>query len=329
MGRMMMIAAALVAMPAAAKADWIHKPTGLRVPDRIGDDLVKGETRDASNGAQSNIWVQYGAGDDLATLYVYRSAYPDAGLWFHRTEAAMRGAVGLSGDVPPPAERTLFGAAAPNALRQVYTLDGATKGFRSTALLIVNHGEWLMKIRLSSRTLDAAALGERLDRFVAAMKVKTAEANPIARVADCAGPAPAATATAVTDQDARMGLLVGGGVVAQMAARGSSGLAKDEANWCRDREEALAKIATVYRAKAGGDWVMLIGDSGVAAATASSLFPDKARLTGLFLQTPDQTALLEAYDRPPAPDAAIREVLGPVMSGQRAPIASIGVKDKR
>jgi hypothetical protein len=327
--RTVIIAVALAAMPAAAKAEWVHKPTGLRVPDKIGDDLVKGEVRDASNGKQTNIWVQYGTDGDLATLYVYRSAYPDAGLWFQRTEAAMRGNVGLSGDLPPPAEVALFGAAAPNALRQVYTLDGSTNGFRSTAVLIVNHGEWLIKVRLSSTTLDATALGERLDRFVVAMKVKKAADNPLAKIADCNAPVAPATATAVTDSKARMGLLVGGGVVAQMAARGSAGLAQDDANWCRDPDPALAKIATVYRAKAGDDWVMLIGDSGVAAATAQSLLGDQPKLTGLFLQTPEQTALLEAFDRAPAPDTAVREVLGPVMSGQRAPIASISTDAKR
>ncbi|PCD02916.1 hypothetical protein COC42_00250 [Sphingomonas spermidinifaciens] len=325
-----MIAAALVAVPATAKADWVHKPTGLRVPDAIGDDFRKGETRDASDGKQANIWVQYGTDEDAATLYVYRSAYPDAGLWFHRTEAAMRGNVGLSGDLPPPWEVTLFGAAAPNGLRQVYTLDGRTKGFRSTALLIVNHGEWLIKVRLSSRSLDAQALDGRLDRFVAAMRLGKADDNPLAHIAECEGAAPPATiSTPVTDTAEQMRTLVEGGALAQMAARGASGPAKDDSGWCRVRDDRLAPIATVFRERDGANWVMLIGDSGIAAATRPTLIDTKPKLSGLFLQTHDQTALIEAYDRPPAPEAAISGALGPVLSGQRKPIASISMDDKK
>lgn len=321
--RMALTAAVIAILPGVARADWVHKPTGLRVPDRIGDDLSKGETRDASGGEQANIWVQYGTGDDAATLYVYRSAYPDAGLWFHRTETAMRGNVGLAGDSPPPTELKLFGAAVPNALRQTYALDSAAKGYRSTALMIVNHGEWLLKIRLSSKSLDAGALGERLDRFAASMRIDSAETGSIAHVADCtAAPSPA-IATPVTDRDEQMRTLVEGGTIAQMAARGSTGLAKNETNWCRESNAALAPIATLYRAKGGSDWIMLIGDSGVAATTASTFIETKPKRSGLFLQTPTSTALIGAFEQPPAVDVAIRDYLGPVLSGRRQPIASV------
>lgn len=325
-----LVAALAVAAPASASAEWVHGPSGIRVPDRIGDDLVKGEVRDASDGKQTNVWVQYGAAGDLATIYVYRSAFPDAGLWFHRTEAAMRGNVGLT-DAAAPVEATLFGAAAPNALRQVYTLDGS-KGFRSTALLFVNHGEWLVKVRLSSQALDAAALGARLDRLVAAMTVPApapAKARPIGRVGDCADAIPAgAPAKVVDDRKARTRVLVEGGAAAQIAARGQSGLAAGAVGWCRQRDPRLDPFATLFRTSAGADWILLIGDSGVAAATAGTLTPNGPKHAGLFLATPERTALIDAFEQTPPIEAGIVGHVLPVLQGKRGTSGAIETDPK-
>lgn len=201
-------AALLLSTPAEAQRQidlvpgqaWIHESTGFGFAPRVdGFDRQKltdyGET-------QSDISFAYrdAATGTFATLYVFRAGLPDVVIWGDRAEASLLANAPQNYGATSPSQRR-WSAFSPwpnsrNAgLRLVYPLSG--KGLKSTGLILVRHGEWLIKVRMSSQRLDAAQLEARMTSFLAAMAFPAPRqgAKPVYQVKPCATPLPTTRVT--------------------------------------------------------------------------------------------------------------------------------------
>lgn len=313
------LAALALAAPAQAQEMWQHAGSGVSLPRTIGE-MTLGQERDLSAGAGVDVILQYGFGDTLVTFYVYRSAYPNAAIWFERTRLAMNTNVGSGGTAAAPRPFTFGGASAPNGLREEIALSGN----RATAVAIAQVGEWLVKARITSASLDRDAVSARMDQLLGAVRL--------------AGPVPAPLPLAVPalcGDDVRMrGDRIGNlresdtaaalmaAVLGDAEARGRGGLAGEPQSWCRvARTEVPNEFGTVYRRRDGNGWVVLLGDSGKAAAALALDAPGRAR-AGLIAVTPGSTQAVAVYEGIPDPDQAVPVAL-PVVVGQATGMAQI------
>lgn len=316
-------ALALLALAAPARAQdmWTHSGSGVSLP-RIISEMRLRETRDLSRGGGFDVILQYGDSTTPVTVYVYRSAYPNAAMWFERTRLAMNSHVGSGERAADPRPFTLGGAAAPNGLREEISLPSG-----ATAVAIAHRGQWMVKLRMTSTSLDRAALAARMDQLISAFRF-TGEATapiPLAVPGMCDGNArmegdrirnvagePLAAATVT-------------GIIAYGEARGISGLATEPQQWCRATIEALpAQFGSFYRRRDGNGWVALMGDSGMAIAALPIEVPGRAR-AALYTSSPAATRVVAAYEGMPAPAEAIMAAL-PVLVGQASGIAEIGTE---
>lgn len=300
--------------PAAAQA-WRHQQSGISVAT-VPDGLRVGRATDNRRDG-SDVFIQLGSDDEPVTLYVYRSAYPGAAIWFERTRLAMRTNVGASTSNVAPRSFTLGAATAPNGLREEIDIPEGGR-WRATAVAIVQYGEWMVKARLTSRGANAETLRRRMDALLAALRFPaTAPAAHPLIVPSACGDANAMRGRGRnrSGEDAVMGGIFLVGLHAE--ARGREGLVANPAAWCRDTSGHPAELVSLYRRRDGGAWVALISDSGVAAGAEA--IDDKAMA---FAATPSATIFMQMFSGVPAPDPVIEASI-PYLTGRAQGMASV------
>ena len=154
---------------------WHHRGSGITVPATI-DGMRRGEQRDLSRGGEFDVTTQFGTSDEPVTVYIYRSAYPNVALWFERTRRAMNENLRSQEIDAAPRSFALAGGA-PNGLREEFELPAGGR-FRSTAVAMAQTGEWIVKVRITSRSLDRAAIAARMDALLAAMRLPDGRPEP-------------------------------------------------------------------------------------------------------------------------------------------------------
>jgi hypothetical protein len=318
------LVAAAVATPADAQdGGWRHEASGISVPQTIGD-MSLGAVRDASGGGNHDVILQFGEGRNPVTLYVYRSAYPNAALWFERTRHAMNLHVGAQGSDAAPNSFTLGGASAPNGLREDIALP-AGGNFRATSVAIAQIGEWIVKARVSSATLDSRAVAERMDRLLAALRFSRATPAPLPLLV----PPPCQDANRMrgsridAPSEAAVAAGLANAITAYAEARGSGGLAAEPGNWCREASQIPAQYGSIYRQRAGSEWVALVGDAG-SAVSGRRLVAAQGPGAATFVSTVSGTSVAALYDDMPSPDAATVEAL-PILAGQAAGLGGVSI----
>lgn len=322
-------AAQSVLQPAPAQnASWTHAKSGISLPLAIGD-MRRGAERDLSNGAGNDVTIQYGSDTEPVTVYVYRSAYPNPALWFERTRHAIGVNVGMTTQDVAPRSFTIGQSAAPNGLREEIALPPGGQ-WKSTAVAIAQAGEWMIKARITSQTLDGLAVSRKMDSLLGAVRLARVPPKPLPlivpppceRAADLDGK----RLSGDLQQEIISAGMTGFGVL--HASRGAVGLAADPASWCRESTQIPAQYASVYRANAGKEWVALVGDSGMAV---SARMVEQGRgatpAAATFGSNATRTALVAVFDNIPHPDAAVIEAL-PVAAGQQPGLVSVSAEAK-
>jgi hypothetical protein len=316
----LLVAALAVLAPDAALAEsWRHGPSGVSIPD-LPDGLHTGRVTD-SRGDGSDVFIQLGRDNEPVTFYVYRSAFPNPALWFERTRLAMNVHVGSGNAGADPRAFTLGGASAPNGLREEIVLAPGNT-FRTTAVAIAQYGEWMVKVRITSASLDRDGIRARMDRLLAAIHLPGAVPAPVPLLVPGLCPDEnrmSGRMRQTSDEDvavARAALRR-----AHDNARGRGGLAAEPAGWCRERSGFPTEYGTVYRQRDGRAWTVLLGDSGLAVSALPIDVPD-ADGAATFTATSAVTALARIYDHMPSPDEAIDPAV-PVLVGRERPAAQI------
>lgn len=300
----LLLAFSALALPSLASAQaWRHQPSGVSLA-AVPEGMRLGGETDNRRDASDVIIQLAGSERELVTLYVYRSAYPGAALWFERTRLAMRANIGAPTTGVAPRSFTLGAASAPNGLREEINLPAGGR-WRATAVTIAQYGEWIVKVRITSTTEDAAVLARRMDALLAALRFPAAApvAHPLTVPAAC-GDANrmGGRARAGSGEDTMMaGIML---TRTHAEARGREGLVANPAAWCRDSSGHAVEIVSLYRRRDGRAWVALLGDSGLAVG--ADTIDDQAMS---FAATPSATIFVQMFDAIPAPDPAIESAI--------------------
>lgn len=250
-----------------------HENSGITLPASLiglprneGQEYVK---------PQLDVAFRYFPADtsEEVSVYIYRVTTGVPSLWFDVSSRSVeqRQSFGRKTRFDMPLTFTPPGQTTASGLKVAWTLSDAP--YRSTALAIVPIGEWLVKIRYSSATLETASLVRRLDEAIVGIgwpgKVKAA---PIASaIEDCNQPLKLRGASKPVKADGASTLLD-----AMTASLAGDKKAKDKPDesppvlWCRDT--AVKAPASVYRPIGTDDsYLLAFTDSGQAVWARPSL----------------------------------------------------------
>ncbi|WP_126013200.1 hypothetical protein [Sphingomonas sp. ABOLH] len=237
------------------------KHSGITTPAQL-DGIARVGVRQFGD-QELDVFAKYENGEDMITVYVYRSLTGSVPVWFDRARASVEQRRELFGNVAPvvPTAFTPPGQSTASGLMAGWTLNKPP--YRGTALAILPVGEWLVKVRYSSSKMDGAAVAARIPAILGALAwPRTIPAAPAAApVAACATPLVFdAAATAVTDPKAIQSAALTGGLIAA-AADGKGTPPATAPLWCRD--PAPAPFGAAYRENAEPEgYLLAISDSG-------------------------------------------------------------------
>lgn len=293
-----------------AKAGWQQADTGIILMPVLAG-LTRTEIADTGTDGLDLV-AQYDDGKDdvVATIFLFQPGLASAPIWFDRSRTTIE-----TRDIyrieaaPPSASFAPPGWAAKAGLRATYA-SGST--LRSTAVAMAPIGDWLIGIRLSSKSLDAAALDRTLDAVIGQIRWPKQPRDTIAAeaVMDCASKL-ALTKARVLKADMTEALI--GGTLATMAHDPDRKTEEKipPVRYCRDAVDAAW---TIYRAD-GSDrgYVLALNDAGraisVQPSLAALLMGGKPRLSVNLLEL-GHTDTFAPIDRLPPPAQLITMIDG-------------------
>ncbi len=306
-----------IAVPADAAYD--HAPSGLEAPATVGGFQRESVTRFGEG--DFNVWATYQdrATGTTATVYFYRTGLSNVSIWADRAVAAMTENPQFAGIAPDQAIAGTYtpvnGSGADTGYRSVFPISDSQ--FTATGLAIHAQDAWLVKIRMSSRSLDAAALDERLGQLLTELPApEVAErSSPIAAIAPCATSLKLKKSKRA-EPDMTMSLLQG--AVSAMIASGELQPKPGDVS-VGDRSQSYCRDAgspgdlAVYRWDGTDDrYIIAMGDSGVFASVGrndlGTLSDGKARYTA-SLHLNDADLEFAPFTTMPPPSQAMEVVM--------------------
>jgi len=307
----------------AAPADraWRHEASGFTFPPSIGA-FVRQDIRDLSGNKQTDLGGSYRdpATGTLATVYLYRPAMPLAPLWFDVANWYIRRNMRFAPVTPWEEVKSFAVAGQPQSpnLRQVYAI-GAVG--RSSGVVVVPLGQWLVKVRMTSSNLEPRALDAILDSFTHALgwpnKMPMAAAANI--IASCTGRLSEARADEIRQDSAVV--IVGASLGTVERNKWDKREPLDWPRICRD-DSRTDYIYPIYQLNEGGDgFLIAVGDNGtlivarsdpLSADLAKELARDKAAEAAPFyrvtLMTGERWDQFPAFSRLPSVEQAFEVV---------------------
>ena len=282
---------------------WRHAQSGISL--EVPADLRLGRVTDARNDG-TDVSVQLGSGRTVATFFVFRPAYPNVAMWYERARSAMSRSFGLSAAATPRLF-ALPGTAGTNGMREELDVSQTPSqqfpDARATAVALAGQGEWMIKVRITSATIDRAQITRVLDSILAGVRVSNAaaQAHPMTLPEAC----PAAVAFNGRAASGSGGNAAGPESLQAInaAVRGQSGLAADPGSWCRLRTALPEAAVSVFARRDGTGWVALVGDFGAAITGMRTGAPGTAAV--LYGSTSSGNRLLSTYDDLPAPASEV------------------------
>ncbi len=322
----LMTAVALgLAMPAAARdlavptdKGWKHAETGLILLPQLAG-MSRTALTDATQ-TEHDVAAQYDTPDKstFATIYLFHPAIADVSMWFDRSQTALETRDLFKNASPATADPITFavgGAKTASSMRQVYATPA--EQYRSTALLVVPVGEWIVSVRMSAKALTAVQLDARLQQVIAAIRWPTA----VGTEAPAAAPVKVCT-TLLTFGKAELAKPDGADLL--MSLMGSSLAAKKaEAKseptvrtiWCRDGDERTEY--GMYRSDGAlTSYVLALYDAGRVVSVYPSLMGqiNKTGVYSVSLEDVEGTvSAFPSFSALPSP----KQVWSLIQSGQR------------
>ncbi len=271
------------AISASAGQPYRFKHSGLTVPATL--EGMPRRAIEQFGTDELDVFANYERGSDAITIYVYRNVSGAVPVWFDRASASVETRRDMYGIVTAAGPATAFtppGQSVASGLMGAWSV--TQPPYRGTGLALLPMGDWLVKVRYSSATLDGAGIAARLPAILAALTWPTglAAAAPGQPIADCTTPLDfPKKAKLVRDEKSNMmsGLL--GGMLQSMASDklaekdAPDTQAQKPATWCRD--PGPSPVGAVYRRDAALDsYLLAFSDAGRGAWVA----PD---MSGLLL----------------------------------------------
>ncbi|MBH0113135.1 hypothetical protein I5E68_09275 [Novosphingobium sp. YJ-S2-02] len=307
---------------APVDAEWYHGLTGYAFEPEVAG-FARLEIQDLGK-AQLDISSTYSdeATQTEATVYLFHAGLADASVWHDRILATMAsGKLGTLGTAA--ANTTIFTppSGQPDAgIRTVAPLSGESA--RSTGVAIYPFADWLLAVRMTSHSLQAADLDTRLSAFVTAFSaphapIGAAKAYAI-KACDNALPQKTAKIYKPTMMDALLGATIG--AAPKDETYDSGALPAKDADWCRD--PASTADYGVYRSKGTRKhYIVAVSDAGMTASvgeeTLSGLVNESSAPSyQMIVRTVDHAYAYPRFTRLPS----VKQVMTQIIKGQ--PISS-------
>lgn len=310
-------------------ATWSHDRSGLTLPAVVAG-FARGDSKQYDDDGY-NIGIAFRDPDSgsWADLFIYRAAPASIAVWGDRAAAAMF-ANPMLGDVDLNTVKiTRFtppnGAGEKSGLKIVTP----TKGdLTSSGLALYLHDGWLVKLRMSSKTLDAATLEAKMGDFIGALTLPAASrpTPAFAEIQNCAAPIKSGKKAKLVKLDVMGSLMIGGilGVAhdkkLEEADTGEADGRKDPV-WCRD-PASQPQYGVYRRVDDTEGYLIALGDTGTSLSVGSFdvgplMTPSKG-----FLVTQSDGVTEQVYppfDKLPTPDQALG------LPGTVSPVFSAGL----
>lgn len=308
---------------------WSHDRSGLTLLGTLAGFERTGSKQYDEDGYNIGVNFRDNATGSWADLFIYRASPASVAVWGDRAASGMF-ANPMLGDVDVAAVRVARftppnGAGADSGLRIVSPVKG---DLSASGLAIYLHDGWLVKLRMSSRTLDAAALEARMSEFVSGLNLPAAArpAVPFLEIADCAAPLKQGKKAKMSKLDMMSTIMLGGtlGVVhgkklEEAEAAAASGA--PDAVWCRD--PASQPQYGIYRRSGADDSYLIgLGDTGTSLSVGSYDLGPLLKPSRGFLVTQSDGVTEQVYppfDRMPSPGQAL------ALPGNVGPVFSAGL----
>lgn len=252
-----------VAIAAPADQPYRFRHSGLTIPT-----VLEGMPRtsiEQFGSDELDVFANYQRGSDAVTVYVYRMVSGAVPVWFDRARASIETRRDLYGAVTaavPPTAFTPPGQGVASGLIGAWST--GKPPYRGTSLALLPLGDWLVKVRYSSTTLDGAQIAARMPAVLAALTWPSgvAPAAPAQPIADCATPlAYPKKAKVVRDQSSLTTASFLGGLLAAVERRVAETKPSTPPLWCRDPDGS--PMGGVYRANNASDsYLLALSDAG-------------------------------------------------------------------
>lgn len=314
---------------APVSSSWSHDLSGLVLPASLAG-LTRGESRQFDdNGNNVTVSFHEEASGTVADLYVYRAAPASVQIWADRAASSMFANSKL-GNVDVAAVKVFVftppnGAGENSGLQVIAPVKGE---LTASGLAIYAHDGWLVKLRMSSSSLDAASLEARMAEFVAGMKLPVAvrPAPQLVDIADCQTPLKSDKNAKLVRLD-MMGTILLGGVIGvandkrtEKSESRAADLAVDPA-WCRDAA-SRSEYGVYRRGNEDDAYLVAVSDSGTSLTIGRYNMAGLMKPSRGFLVTQSDgvTELVyPPFDRMPQPE----QVIG--LPGNVSPVSSVSL----
>lgn len=294
-------------LPVPADKGWQHAATGVALTARLGG-MRRTALTDATN-SESDVTAQFETDDGsmFATIYIFRPALADVGVWFDRSRTALEAGDRFRDAAPGTVDPLTFaagGAPAESSLRQVYAIAGGP--YRSTGLAVMPVGDWIVTLRMSAKALTADQLDAQMLRTIAAIRWPEPTEMalvPAAPMQTCAKPLIFGKAKQVKpDGSDLLSSLLAASLESKTRAEGKPAAAP-RPMWCREGESRVEYA--LYRSGADTPGYMLaLLDAGRAVSVFPSLMGqvDKTGTYSVTLKDVDgTTSALPSFSSLPKP----------------------------
>jgi len=158
-------------LPVPADKGWQHAASGIVLPASLAG-LPRTSLIDLSDDERDMV-IEFSDANALtvATVYIFHPGMMSVPVWFDRTQTVGGLRDIYHGLTPASAQPTAFappGAGVASGLRQIYTPGGGD--LRATGIAVAQVSDWLVVVRLSSRTMIPAAADQRMSDVIAAIR---------------------------------------------------------------------------------------------------------------------------------------------------------------
>ncbi|MFY9349963.1 MAG: hypothetical protein WBL20_05820 [Sphingobium sp.] len=247
---------------------WTHKASRIGFPPAIAG-FARSAVQDLSGGPQLDMSIAYD--DPLSrahvNIYVYHAAMPTTALWFDVAATMIATNEGF-GTVTPagvPATFALPGHPVAAGLRQSFTI---TKIGRSSGVALIGVGEWVVKLRLTSPTHDAAQTDALIARIMDGI-AWPAKLPPLALaepLTPCAAPLQFGPLAEKAPQDGATLLLAA--IRGRVARDDAEKAAKEKRapappTLCIHPDRIMGRLPLYQHMGEDGGYIIPLGDSGV------------------------------------------------------------------
>jgi hypothetical protein len=288
-------------IPAPASQAWTHVATKIALPARLGG-LNRTEIRD-TGAAELDVIITYQSEDRSAeaTIFIFRPQVADPAIWFDRALTSM---LARRDSALAPQSGLAVRSLAPGLVGLRTTAAASGSAYLATGLGVAGVDGWIVKLRLSTKEADLAALDSLFDRVITDLALPATTNAGLQPLQACPSPLKFKKAKVLKPNGAQALL---GATLAMMAQKPDT--QKTAATFCRDA--ASGPEFGVYRANATQDgYVLALADAGRLISVHKTLSLNGGQRYAVTFQDLDRSFVFDDLTALPSPQQALAHVNG-------------------